>query len=166
MLNPLHREKVFRVNIYSKDVVQGNIRDGIYQVDIPDFIQDIGKYHVAVEECTLFTSSVAIGAKLRTYVFETSMNITDSYSTSTKTNSAVLFQMRKDSNSADIPAHYSKSITTHTYGIPLNDINFLRNKEFRISIKDSLDGAHSETSLPAATSGWSMTLVVYPFVQE
>jgi hypothetical protein len=94
------------------------------------------------------------------------MNITDSYSTSTKTNSAVLFQMRKDTNSADIPCYYSKPITTHTYGIPLNDINFLRNKELRISIKNTLDEAHSETTLPAATSGWSMTLVVYPFVQE
>ena len=165
MIDALHRDKVYRFTIYSKDATSGNMRDGSYQLDIPDFIQDINKYHIAVDECTLYTSSVISGGLSRTYVFETSTNITDSYSTSTKTNSRVLCQMTK-TNSADVPANYLKPVTTRTVGIPLVDVNFLRNKEFRVTLKTAADVAHSETTLPAATSGWVMSLLVYPFNQE
>lgn len=160
----LKADKVFRITIYSKDAISGNLRDGIYQLDLPDCIPDVGKYHMAVEEAILYTGSASSGSggDARTYVFETSTVIPDSYSTSTKMNTRVLFSMFRTS-SANSPNAYYKSITTNTVGIPMNDLSIFRNKQMRIAIKTSADVAHDDTTLPVATSGFSLTLVFYPF---
>lgn len=161
----LKADKVFRITIYSKDAISGNLRDGVYQLDLPDCIPDVGKYHMAVEEAILYTGSASsgTGGDSRTFVFETSTVIPDSYSTSTKMNTRVLFQMIR-SSSSNAPGSYYKPITTNTVGIPMNDLSIFRNKQMRITIKTSGDTAHDDTSLPVATSGFSMTLVFYPFL--
>lgn len=163
--NPLHRDKVFRVTIYSKDRIAGDVRDGTYQIDLPDFIQDINKYHIGVEECIMASEPVTAGTNgiARTYVVETSINVPDSHSTSTKTNTRVLFQMCKSTPSSNSIAYYYKPITTSTYSIPLVDVNLLRNKQMRINFKKCDDTSHDSTSMPD-TSTWSMTLVVYPLI--
>jgi hypothetical protein len=164
--NPLSRQKVYRVTIYSKDAISGNARDGVYQIDIPDFIQDINTYHVAVEEALLYTGSAdsGTGGNSRTYVFESSLVAPDSHSTSTKSNTRVLFQMIR-SSSSNAPGSYTKPITSNTFGIPLVDVNFLRNKQLRINIKRSNDTDHDDVTLPLASTGWSLTLIIYPFEQ-
>lgn len=162
--NPLHRDKVFRITIYSKDLISGNVRDGIYQIDLPDFIQDTNMYHMGVEECVLASEPTVAGNNgiNRTYVVETSMNVPDSHSTSTKTNTRVLFQMAKTNPAANSIGHYIKPITTNTYGIPVIDISMLRNKQVRIIWKKQDDTAHDATTMPD-NSTWSLTLLVYPF---
>jgi hypothetical protein len=164
LTNPLTSDKVYRVTIYSKDVISGNIRDGVYQIDLPDMIPDIGKYHIAVEEALIYTASVdgGTGGNSRTYVFETSTTVPNSYSTSSKTGSRVLFMAYRTSSS-NAPNAYYKPITSRTIGIPVSDLSLLRNKQMRISIKTALDELQSEANFPLATSGWCMTLVVYPF---
>jgi hypothetical protein len=154
----LNRDKIYRITIYSKDVITGNLRDGIYQLDLPDFIQDVHKYHLAVEEAILFTGSTTSN----TFVFESSVVAPDTYSTSTRTNTRVLFQMVRPVT-ANAPGSYYRTITSNTIGIPLSDLSMLRNNQLRITIKTAQDTSHDETSLPLASSGWSMTLVVFPF---
>lgn len=166
--NPLHRDKVFRVTIYSKDVLAGGtVRDGFYQIDLPDFIQDVNKYHIGVEECVLASEPSVPGNNgiNRTYVVETSINVPDSHSTSTKTNTRVLFQMAKTNPTANSIGHYIKPITACTYGIPVIDLNMLRNKQMRIIFKKNDDSVHDATSMPD-NSTWSLTLLVYPFTEE
>lgn len=163
--NPLHRDKVFRITIYSKDRIAGNVRDGVYQVDLPDFIQDINMYHLGVEECVMSTEPSSAGSNgiNRTYIVETSIVVPDSYSTSTRTNTRVLFKMCKSTPSLFALAYYYKPITNTTYSIPIVDINMLRNKEMRITMKKCDDSSHDTISMPDAST-WSMTLVVYPFL--
>lgn len=160
----LKDKKIYRINIYSKDAISGNLRDGLYQLDLPDMIQDVEKYHMCVEECVLYTGSTdsGTGGNSRTFIFEASSAIPDSYSTSTKTNSRVLFAMiRSSSNNA--PGSYYKPIDASTIGIPVTDLSFFRNKQMRITIKRANDEQHDDLTLPVANSGWYMTLVVYPF---
>lgn len=162
--NPLHRDKVYRVTIYSKDRTSGDVRDGFYQIDLPDFIQDVNKYHIGVEECIMASEPVSAGTMgmNRTYVVETSINVPDSHSTSTKTNTRVLFQMCKATSTTNSIGSYYKYFTNTTYGIPLIDLSLLRNRQMRITFKKIDDTAHDATSMPDA-SAWSMTLIVYPF---
>lgn len=158
----LKDKKIYRINIYSKDVVSGNLRDGLYQLDLPDMIQDVEKYHIAVEEAVFFTQSAATGADNRTFVFDTSIVQPDSYSTSSRTNSRVLFSLVR-SNTTGVPVAYYKAISSNTIGIPVTDLTFFRNKQIQIRVRNAADVAHDDTTLPVANSGWYMTLVVYPF---
>jgi hypothetical protein len=162
--NPMNRDKVFHITIYSKDRTSGDVRDGTYQIDLPDHITEANKYHIAVEECILASEPVSPGTNgvARTYIMETSMSVPDSHSTSTKTNTRVLCQMCKATSSANSIGYYYKPITTSTYGIPLIDTSMLRNKQMRITFKKIDDTAHDATSMPD-NSIWSMTLVIYPF---
>lgn len=161
----LKDKKVFRLTIYSKDVISGNLRDGLYQLDLPDMIQDVEAYHIAVEDAVLFTGSTSAGTggDARTFVFETSTVIPDSYSTSAKSNTRVLFQMVKSATTNE-PTIYRKQITSNNIGIPVTDLSFFRNKQMRIAIKTALDNAHDDTTLPTASSGFCISLVVYPFL--
>jgi hypothetical protein len=164
--NQLQREKIFRVTIYSKDRVSGNVRDGIYAIDIPDFIQDINKYHIAVEEAVL-ASEPTVGGNNginRTYLVETSVTIPDSYSTSSKSNTRVMFQMCKTTTITNSIGYYIKPITSSTIGIPLADVSMLRSKQMRILFKLCDDEAHTVATMPD-NSAWSMTLLIYPFEQ-
>jgi hypothetical protein len=158
--NPLQREKVYRIVIYSKDVSNGDSRDGVYQIDLPDFIQDINKYHMAVEDFTIHNATSTAGVT-RTLIVEGSMTQPDTYSTSSKTSSRILFTMSR-SAAADVAVSYYKPITSKTYGVPLSDLSFLRNKQLRITLKSVDDAVHTNTTL--GTTNWVMTLVVYPFI--
>lgn len=171
IINPLQRDKVFRLTVYSKDRISGDVRDGVYQIDLPDFIPDINKYHMAVEECVLASEPSAVGLSnatasgnfnLRTYIVETSIAVPDSFSTSVRTNTRVLFQMCKPTPAANAIAYYYKPITTTTNGIPVIDVNMLRNKHMRITFKRCDDTNHDVDTMPN-TSSWSLTLVIYPF---
>lgn len=160
--NPLHREKVYRIVIYSKDTISGNSKDGVYPIDLPDFIQDINKYHISVEDFTLFCGLSPAGPQ-RTVICEMGMTQPDTYSTSSKTASRALFTMSR--NTADTSAtSYYKQITSKTYGIPLTDLSFLRSKQVRITLKDVQDTTHTDATL-GNTTNWVMTLVVYPFIE-
>lgn len=161
--NHLNRDKVFRVQIYSKDLVSGNIRDGIYQVDIPDVLE-LNKYYLAVESCVVASEPTTVGVHgvHTTYLLETSLNVPDSYSTSTKTVSRVLCQFAKPSPTANTIATYQNSITNESVGVPLIDTTFLRNKQLQIVWKRCDDVAHDINTMPNASS-WSVTLLIYKY---
>lgn len=158
--NPLQREKVYRIVIYSKDVISGNNKDGVYQIDLPDYIQDINKYHLAVEDFTIHTQTSTAGVT-RTLLVEASVAQPDTHSTSSKTNSRVLFTMSR-SATADVAVSYYKPITSKTYGIPLTDLSFLRNKQLRVTLRSADDTPQTDATL--GNTNWVMTLVVYPFI--
>lgn len=164
---PLSRDQIFRVFIHSKDAIRGNVVDGVYQVDLPDFIKskDIGKYHIAVEEFLLNNSST-FGGLSRTLIVEADISQTDTYSTSTKTNSQVLFTMSRQTGGTSL-SYYRKPITNDTIGIPLVDLNFFRNSELRIRLKRIDDVQYDLTSTVTGVGGstFQMTLVIYPFEQ-
>lgn len=163
--NPLHREKVFRITIYSKDRIAGDVRDGVYAIDLPDFIQDINKYHIGVEECILASEPTSAGAQgiSRTYVVETGIVAPDSHSTSSKSNTRVLFCMCKPTSASNSIGYYYKPITTSTYSIPLVDLSSFRTKQMRINFRRIDDNPHDGISMPDAST-WVMTLVVYPLI--
>lgn len=158
--NPLQREKVYRIVIYSKDVISGNNKDGVYQIDLPDYIQDINKYHLAVEDFTIHTQTSTPGVT-RTLIVEASVTQPDTYSSSSRTSSRVLFTMSR-SATADVAVSYYKSITSKTYGVPLSDLSFLRNKQLRITLRSADDALQTDATL--GNTNWVMTLVVYPFI--
>jgi hypothetical protein len=160
--NPLRREKVYRIVIYSKDVVSGNAKDGIYQIDLPDFIQDINKYHVSVEDFTLLCGLSPAGVA-RTVICEMDMTQPDTYSTSSKTASRALFTLSRNTV-ADSATSYYRQITSKTYGVPLTDLSFLRTKQARVTLKQADDNVHTDISM-GATTFWVMTIVIHPFIE-
>lgn len=157
----MHREKVYRIVIFSKDVVSGSAKDGVYNIDLPDFIQDINKYHLAVEDFTIHTQTSTAGVT-RSLIVEGSMTQPDTYSTSSKTASRILCTLSR-SATADVAVSYYKPVTSKTYGIPLTDLSFLRSKQLRITLKSVDDVLHTDATL--GTTNWVMTLVVYPFLE-
>jgi hypothetical protein len=158
--NPLQRQKVYRIVIYSKDVISGNNKDGVYQIDLPDYIQDINKYHLAVEDFTIHTQTTTAGVT-RTLLVEASVTQPDTYSTSSRTSSRVLLTMSR-SATADVAVSYYKPITSKTYGVPLSDLSFLRNKQLRITLRSVDDALQTDATL--GNTNWVMTLIVYPFI--
>jgi hypothetical protein len=158
--NPLNREKVYRIVIYSKDRISGTSRDGVYAVDLPDFIQDINRYHVAVEDfliqCELSPTNIG-----RTLLVEASMTQPDTYSTSSRSASRVLFTISRNTT-AQASTSYYKTVTSKTYGIPLADVSFLRSKQLNLTLKQVDDTVHTDLTL--GVTNWVMTLVVYPFI--
>jgi hypothetical protein len=157
----LNADKVYRVNIYSKDRVSGSVRDGVFQIDLPETIQDIGKYHVAVEEFLLAGDPTTGNTLNRTYVVETSMTNPNSYSTSSKTSSRVLFTF-VGSSSSGFPRYYSKLITSRTVGVPITDLSTFRNSQMQITFKRVDDTLHTTDSMPDSAT-WQLSLVIYPF---
>lgn len=159
--NPLSRQKVYRIVMYSKDRISGDSRDGVYAVDLPDFIQDINKYHVAVEDflihCELSNTNIT-----RTLLVEASMTQPDTYSTSSRSASRLLLTMSRNTT-AQASTSYYKPITSKTYGIPLSDVSFLRSKQMRITFKQVDDTAHTDLTL--GVTNWVMTLIIYPFLE-
>jgi hypothetical protein len=131
-------------------------------VDIPDFIKgaDIGKYHLAVEEFLLANSSTPLGVT-RTLVVEAEISQPDTYSTTTKTNSQVLFTMSRGIGGTSLS--YFHPITQDTYGIPLVDINFLRTQRLRIRLKRADDVLYDNSITGMGSSQFEMTLAIYPF---
>ena len=162
MENPLSRDKMFRVTIYSKDAVSGTFFDGVHQVDLPDVIkkEDIGKYHIAVEEFLLSNSSTQLGIQ-RTLVVEADLSQPDTYSTSTKGSSQVLFTMSRATGGTSLS--YFHPITNDTYGIPLFDTTILRTKQMRIQLKRADDVLYDNSLNGMGSSSWEMTLAIYPF---
>lgn len=160
--NPLERDPIYRVTLYSKDIVSGTFFDGVHQVDLPDFIKsaDIGKYHIAVDEFLLNNSSTQLGVT-RTLVVEAEIAQPDTYSTATKTNSQVLFTMSRGVGGTSLS--YYKQVTQDTYGIPLIDINFLRSQRLRIRLKRADDVLYDNTTNGMGASSYEMTLAIYPF---
>jgi hypothetical protein len=159
----LNADKIYRITIYSKDRISGDVRDGVYAIDIPEVIHDMNKYHFAVEEFLFASEPVSGGTNgvNRTYIVETSLTIPNSYSTSSKTNTRVLLQTNK-SSSSNFPGFYFKPVTSISVGIPLTDMNFMRNNQLRFTIKKCDDTPHDSTSFPD-NSIWSMTMVLYAF---
>lgn len=160
--NPLHREKVYRIVIYSKDLISGTAKDGTYQIDLPDFIQDINKYHLGVEDFIIHSNGTTTGVS-RTLVVEGAITQPDTYSTASRTASRILFTMSRTTTN-DAATSYYKPFTSKTYGIPLSDLSFLRSKQLRITLKQADDAVHTDASL-GATTNWIMTLVLYPFLE-
>jgi hypothetical protein len=158
--NPLNREKVYRMVIYSKDAISGTPIDGVYQVDLPDYIQDINKYHISVEDFTIMCGLSPVGLP-RTLLLDLDVTQPDTYSTSTKTASRTLFTLSRNT-AADSATSYYKKVTSKTYGVPLTDLSFLRNKQSRITLKQVNDTVHTVNTL-GETVFWVMTLIIYPF---
>lgn len=161
----LNADKIYRVNIFSKDRVSGTVRDGYYAIDLPETIHDINKYHVAVEEFVLAgepsTTSGENNLLNRSYIVETSLTNPNSYSTTSRSSSRVLFTF-VGSSSSGFPRYYSKVITSQTVGIPITDLSAFRNNQIAITFKRPDDSLHTGISLPD-TSFWHMTLIIYPF---
>jgi hypothetical protein len=158
---PLNADKVYRVNIFSKDRIAGTVRDGIFQIDLPETIPDVNKYHIAVEEFILAVDPGTGNILNRTYVVETSMTNPNTYSTSSKTSSRVLFTC-VGSSSTGFPRYYSKLITSRTVGVPVTDLSAFRNSQMQITFKRADDALHTTDSFPD-TGVWQMSLVIYPF---
>jgi hypothetical protein len=158
--NPLSREQVYRIVIHSKDAISGTFFNGVHYVNIPDYIDASGEYHLAVEEFLLNNSSAQAGIT-RTLVVEAEISQPDTYSTSTRTNSQVLFTLARLQGGTSIS--YNKTITTETYGIPLVDNTFLSSKQLRIILKRADDVVYDSTTNGMGGSTWEMTLAIYPF---
>lgn len=157
---PLSREQIYRIVIHSKDAVSGTFFNGVHFIDIPDFIDASGEYHIAVEEFMLNNSSAQAGIT-RTLVVEAEISQPDTYSTATKTNSQVLFTLARLQGGTAIS--YYKPITTDTFGIPLVDNTLLRSKHLRIVLKRADDVIYDSTTSGMGGSSWEMTLAIYPF---
>lgn len=154
----------YRITIYSKDRLSGDVRNGVYAINMPDSIQDVGKYHFALEEFVMAAEPTNGGTNgiNRTYIIETSLPMMNTYSTSTQSTTKVLAQLCKSTPSSNALAYYYKPVFANAYGIPVTDVNFMRNKQISIAFKKVDDTAHDTVSIPD-TANWSMTLVVYPF---
>lgn len=159
---PLNREQIYRVCIHSKDAISGTFFDGVHQVDLPDFIksEEIGKYHIAVEEFLLNNSSTQLGVT-RTLVVEADISQPDTYSTNTQGNTQVLFTMSRAIGGTALS--YYNSITNDTFGIPLVDVSFLRSKQMRVRLKRADGVLYDNTTNGMGSSSWEMTLAIYPF---
>jgi hypothetical protein len=157
----LNADKVYRVNIFSKDRISGTVRDGVFHIDLPETIHDVNKYHIAVEEFVLAVDPATGNTLNRTYVVESSMTNPNSYSTSSRTSSRVLFTC-VGSSSSGFPRYYSKLITSRTVGVPVTDLSAFRNSQIQITFKRADDTLHTTDSMPDSAI-WQLSLVIYPF---
>lgn len=154
---PCERQRFYRVAIYSKDSVSGTFADGIYNIDL-DHIPEPNAYHIAVESMVMnYTTTLS---KPVPFVVEFLDIIQpDSFNTSSKTNNRILLTGMQSSSFGG----YQNNIFSSSIGVPLSDINILKNKQLRIQIKD-IDNTTSGivTALGAGTK-WIMTLLVYKY---
>lgn len=165
----LHRDKIYRITIFSKDLVSGTYTDGVYFVNLPDSIHEPNKYHLAVESLVVQPSSTT--ANVTQFMVEfLDINQPDTYNTSTQTNSRIALMTSLDGNilwngTAAVTrnwCNFNRTITSDTIGIPLMDLNIMRSKQLRIQLK-GLNDAVLATSTMGSSSSWVMTLVIYPF---
>jgi hypothetical protein len=159
----LKADKIYRITLYSKDRISGTVQNGVYVLDVPEVIQDVNKYHLAVEDFIMASEPTAPGTNgiNRTYIVETSITMPNTYSTSTKTNSRVLLQTAKDAVANSIVS-YQHTINSNSVGIPLTDLTFMRQNQIRLTFKKADDTMHDATSMPD-TSAFSMTFVIFPY---
>lgn len=158
----LNADKIYRITLYSKDRISGTVQDGVYSLDIPDIINDVNKYHLAVEDFIMASEPSTAGTNgiNRTYVVETSITMPNTYSTSSKTNSRVLFQTAKQPTVNSIVV-YQHTINSNSVGVPLTDLTFMRQNQIRLTFKKTDDTMHDATSMPN-DSAFSMSFVIYP----
>lgn len=164
----LHNNKIYRVNIFSKDAISGTYTDGTYFVNLDD-IPNPGQYHIVIENMVVFPSSTS--GNVTTFMVELlDVNQPNTYSTSIQTNSRIALSTSLEGNiyytgSVAVTrnwCNYQRNITTNTIGIPLSDTNILKSKQIRIQLKSLADAVLATSSMGSTTS-WMMTLLVYPF---
>lgn len=164
----LNHNKIYRVNIFSKDAVSGTYTDGTYFVNLDD-IPNPGLYHIAIENMVVFPSSTS--ANVTTFLVELlDVNQPNSYSTSVQTNSRIALSTCLEGNihwngTAAVTrnwCNYQRNISTNTIGIPLMDTNILKSKQIRIQLKSLADTVLATSSMGSSTT-FMMTLLIYPF---
>lgn len=151
------RERFYRVNIFSKDAVSGNWADGVYQINL-DTIEVPNEYHIAVESWIM--SSQNTPTKPIPFIVELQdVSQSDTYTTSTKTNTKVILVGQTSSSFGGI----QNSIVSSSIGIPLNDTSILKNKQVRITLKGIDDTIATLQTALGNNSSWFLTLLLYPF---
>lgn len=160
LTNPMKRDKFYKVTINSKDVISGTVHDGVYEISVPDYVTNDGDYHIAVESFCHIGDAVSAVPAQRVIIPNASISQPDTYSTSSKSVSTALCVLPRSLTASD-PVIFQQTVTSKTYGIPLTDASFLRNKQLRITMKSLADTTHTDVTL--GVSNWTMTLVIYQF---
>lgn len=165
----LNNDKIYRVNIFSKDLIRGTYTDGTYFINLDD-IANPNKYHIAIENMVVVPSNTTSTTITPFLVELLDVNQPDTYSTSVQTNSRIALSTSLEGNiywngTTAVTrnwCNYQRNITTDTVGIPLCDTNILRSQQLRIQLKSLNDAVLATTDMGNSTA-FMMTILVYPF---
>lgn len=152
----MDKYKPYRITIYSKDLISGQWNDGLYSINL-DHI-DIDNAFIGIESLILLPSN-NVTSSVPFIIEIPSLIQNNTFSTSTKTNSPIIFQ----GHALSTGSSFNYPIASSSIGIPLSDPSFFRNKNIRIVFKNIADSTSGiNTSLGSSTS-FVLSLVIYKY---